>query len=1044
MKPIKLTLEAFGPYLNETIDFTSFYQNHIFLISGKTGAGKTTIFDGMSYALFGRTNGLNREPKEMRSTFAKPTQETKVTFVFTAQNKTYQIERVPEQILAKKRGEGTREVKAKATITIYDEMGVELNHFSKTTEVNQVIQEVVQLEDEQFRQIIMLPQGDFRRFLNANSNEKEKILRKLFGTEPYRLFSEKLKEQKKEISLEIKDQEKELTLILNQAQWLVKPIIDFETGQAKTQKEYEALIQQQNQLKQAILITEKDIQQLKKEEARVTEKWQMSQRIVQLFTEKERLTNEGEQLKNKEPEIKQKKEQLLEYKEAKKIELNLSKQEELIVGKDELKKKLGAITSEKLEKEQQLKIAMLDLENVQRMEPEQATKKIEINQLEQQKITIEQLDELMELINKTTKEIEAEEKELASIKQKIMEFETEKNKKSVKLTALEKMLQSFNELEKIRYQLDANMSKLLELSSLEKQQAESELLVKRGINQLKELNERLFQDNEKLKQIKSDWAKIQILQLGESLIDGEPCPVCGSNEHPIENLGTLPQKTSQELTQELEIAEAKVAQRTEEKIAIEATLKLQNSQMIKIKDALKKATDSYFSAEPPQEINGELALIQQQLLAINDKLETKKDVLKEHQQIEKQLTTLTDTLLTTQTKKETLLQTTQSSKLNLQQLIGEEKSLRKSISTDYQTVVDIETALIKLTTEVKNWDTTYQEKMGQKTETEQLFQKLTYEEKHLNEAVKQNEIRINELSEQIQKQLNESIFVQLNDVKELLSESIDSDQLEKEIQDFEKEHYRISKSLQEVQEQLKNQEKPELELIEKVLDELEEQLEKQEHHKIVQEQMKKANQSIIESAQKIIASTAEKWQLFTEITNLSAVASGDGDQSKMGFERYVLTYFLEEVLIVANERLQQLTNNRYLFDLNREEGSRKTDTGLEINIYDDNAGGIRNVRTLSGGESFIAALSLSLSLSEVVQQHAGGIQIETMFIDEGFGSLDEDALEEAMDALMNIEGSGRLVGIISHVKELKDRIPDQLQVISSGTGKSQIKSIHIN
>ena len=258
------------------------------------------------------------------------------------------------------------------------------------------------------------------------------------------------------------------------------------------------------------------------------------------------------------------------------------------------------------------------------------------------------------------------------------------------------------------------MSKLLELSSLEKQQAESELLVKRGINQLKELNEQLFQDNEQLKQIKSDWAKIQILQLSENLIDGEPCPVCGSMEHPIENLGTLPQKTSQELTEELEISEAKVAQRTEEKIAIEATLKLQNSQMIKIKEALQNATDSYFSAEPPQKINKELALIQQQLLAINEQLETKKDVLKEHQQIEKQFTTLTDTLLTTQTKKETLLQTTQSSKLNLQQLIGEEKSLRKSISTDYQTVVDIETALIKLTTEVKNWDTIYQEKMGTK------------------------------------------------------------------------------------------------------------------------------------------------------------------------------------------------------------------------------------------------------------------------------------------------------------------------------------------
>ena len=208
------------------------------------------------------------------------------------------------------------------------------------------------------------------------------------------------------------------------------------------------------------------------------------------------------------------------------------------------------------------------------------------------------------------------------------------------------------------------------------------------------------------------------------------------------------------------------------------------------------------------------------------------------------------------------------------------------------------------------------------------------------------------------------------------------------------------------------------------------------------QQIHMQNKKVLKEATEIIHSIQEQWDLLDEVTNLSAVANGDGDQSKMGFERYVLTYFLEEVLTIANGRLQQLSNNRYLFDLNREEGSRKTDTGLEINIYDDNAGGLRNVRTLSGGESFIAALALSLSLSEVVQQHAGGIQIETMFIDEGFGSLDEDALEEAMDALLQIEGSGRLVGIISHVKELKERIPDKLLVESNGTGKSKIKISH--
>lgn len=222
---------------------------------------------------------------------------------------------------------------------------------------------------------------------------------------------------------------------------------------------------------------------------------------------------------------------------------------------------------------------------------------------------------------------------------------------------------------------------------------------------------------------------------------------------------------------------------------------------------------------------------------------------------------------------------------------------------------------------------------------------------------------------------------------------------------------------------------------------VEERAQKTEEKVLLQEHYRQ-NDLVLSEGEKVLSEQKAAVQLYTQIAELSDVANGDTGVSKLGFERYVLSYYLEEVLQIANQRLQKLSDNRYWFDLNRESGSYKNKTGLEINIYDDHAGGVRNVGTLSGGESFIAALSLALSLSDVVQRQSGGIQIEAIFIDEGFGSLDEDALDKAVEALMQIDGDGKLVGIISHVKELKDRIPDKVLVKALGTGKSNLEVVH--
>lgn len=1051
MKPMKLQLIAFGPYLNETIDFTSFYKNSIFLIAGKTGAGKTTIFDAMSYALFGFTNGLNREPKEMRSTFAGPSDETKVLFTFSAQNKVYQVERIPEQILAKKRGEGVRVVKAKAAVTVFDETGQELTHFSKTTEVNQLIQEVVQLEAEQFRQIIMLPQGDFRRFLNANSNEKEKILRKLFGTEPYRIFSEKLKEQKKQVTMQLKDQEKELRTTLNHAQWEVELPEIVETGQARIQKELEWLSAQQTKKIEELAELNIAIQKMQETERAYQKEFDTKKGLVELFEEKERVAKEYQALNETASTIQQLRGNIQQIKEAEKILPHFNRKEDLVQEQqsiiaelDKLKQE-EVVQTEKLEKQKEL-LATLTAEKAQ-----QTKRETDLIQLKQQAGLIEKLQEnqqkeqqIMETMMKYEKQKVTQELETNKV---LLEMET----LTRQLNEQQELMQEINQL-KTQQMVGEISGKLL----LEQLELEANLIVAK--RQLSELSIEIDAQEQAIcayeahyKTAKSNWAKVQIMRLAKELEEGMPCPVCGSLEHPDVHIGeeNENQATVAELEAQLEATEMQLTKAKSTLASLVSHKEFSEKQVEKeekkaavqkdncLKDTLilNLAGDSF--SEKATELKAKQAEISQSLLEKQEK-RIEETVLAHQLERLNEAAKIARVAVEASQQKITMLQQEQA--INK----GELLQLKEQIPEKLLVAGAYSEQVTELETAISVWQQQFQEAETRTRTIENQLEHIQYQKEQLIKQQAKIKRQLTQIKEEIDLLIEASDFATEAEVSTALTKAASVPNWEDQVMHFDKEEYRLGQRLTELKERLADIEKPELSVLTETLDKLRLEKENLQHTAIKEEQIFNQNNQVLSEATEITASIQEQWALLTEISNLAAVASGDSDQSKMGFERYVLTYFLEEVLMVANERLQKLSNNRYLFDLNREEGSRKTDTGLEINIYDDNAGGMRNVRTLSGGESFIAALSLSLSLSEVVQQYAGGIQIDTMFIDEGFGSLDEDALEEAMDALLQIEGTGRLLGIISHVKELKERIPDKLLVISSGTGKSQIKISHVD
>lgn len=1037
MQPIRLELENFGPYEATEIDFSMYYAHTLFLISGKTGSGKTTIFDGMMYALYGKTSGGLREGKEMRSNFADSENKTKVTFEFKQDNQTYVIEREPEQLVKKVSGEGFREQKNSARLTVFDSEKNEIDQIIKISEVDKYIANLVGLNREQFSQIVMLPQGEFRRFLNADSNSKEVVLRKLFSTYFYRDIAQLLKTKKKEEESKFKGLDHSLSAEINQLEWE-----DDWLEKAAAEENFQELLNLYEEQHEVYITKDKtNKKQLKISQEKVKENQDllnMAEKLLEQFREKKQIDNELNKLKLKETEIKEDKEKVSLLKKAEKIESVVESDEAL---KEELNnRQIKIVENKATKKELQQQFDVLentltklqsDKEAIQIKEKKLDKIETSIPLFEEKTLTEEKLISLQEQLEKTKQTYNEQlEKQAELVKTKVV-FTTNISKES---EILQKKSDTREHLRTITDRLEEIESYELKRLTTKKLEEELANLMKKSANKETDLEN----SSQAYRQLESDWAKAQIAKLSLKLIDGEPCLICGSTEHPNPAQShELTEEAINELEKNIEVQDELLNQLKEQVTTLKNQVSFKEDELAKSKELLKEEQEilvSYFkeleetqwlerAKEQENEIKVELNTFDNKLTKISEekeeliKLEREENSLKEtliHQETE--VSSLNNQLIEVETINQNILKQLPSEWKLLDEMLEEQTRLMSETTKWHEEVRSTENALTNLKLELATLETTITNDLK---ELEVNKQKQILSEQKINEFLIENK-----LSEKI--------------LENLLSDLPQLESLEEAIKTYENKRHVLLSRQEELTKLIKNQEEPVIEPLLVEQERLMSELEEVRNKTNILELMMKKNQEIVVKVKREIESKKEAQARLLELTELADILSGDGP-SKLSMERFVLQMYLKKILQRGNEKLVTLTNGRYRFEIKEEQGSSKKATGLEINIYDDNVGAIRSVNTLSGGESFIAALSLALSLAEIIQEEAGGIKIDAMFIDEGFGSLDEDALEMAIRALENIKGEGRIIGIISHVRELKERIPQQLQIISEN-GKSKVKT----
>ena len=1034
MQPISLRLENFGPFKDATIDFSKYYNHSLFLITGKTGSGKTTIFDGMSYALYNNTSGGLREGKEMRSNFAKIGERTRVTFIFKQDGKTYQIEREPEQLVKKQRGEGFREQASEVKLTIFDENKKEINQLTKQREVGEFLGELLKLNSQQFSQIVMLPQGEFKRFLGADSDSKEVVLRKLFNTYFYQDVAAFFREKKKQQTSYRKEITQQLNSVVEQIKWdegfqeqLSKEMLYQEVLEIY-EEQHQQSIKQQQEIQTKIQLLEEEIIKANNELVK-------HEKLLDLFKQHESYQQEEEKLSKQTGIIEEKKQKLLLLKQVSDIKPTLEQIASLKTDYELLKKTITTLQNKEHTTQEMIVATQETLDKKLQLSDEMEENKDNLSDIKRSIPIFEQKKDL-------EKQVSLHEENLAQGKMSYQKLEKSHEN-------LEQELQVIDELIKGK---PVVLEEKMKLVTIENELAQKGEL----LNKFTELRERLISEQallakysdelsenidtqQKLEaqkiQLKSKWAEAQIAKLSLFLVEGEPCAVCGSTNHPNPSHGKeLTAEDIANLETELDMVENKETQVAEKITTLKNQIEFKEQEIASIcttSDELETQLNNWFeSTDYATEYQKKQNMLEQQMSDISNQLLV---IEKEETRVSELKERLTEIITDIEAKNQSvrllenqLLQTETTLKevgthlpkkwLDITSMLEEQSKLDKEISHWEETVTLLKEQIIALEKE-------------QLATTTQLASEIK-QQNDIHDKLEQEEIK--------QNQFLEDMSLELEDLYALIKELSQLDELTESISDFEKREYAVKENLKALSDALANREKPIIEPLLVTLSELKEQLESLQKEKEQLSFKQTHNEEVVKEIRKKEASIGEALAILEEITALSDVMTGDGPH-KLSVERFVLQAYLKKILNRANEKLVSLTSGRYQFESKEEQGSSKKKTGLEINIFDDNVGRIRSVNTLSGGESFIASLSLALSLAEIIQEEAGGIKINAMFIDEGFGTLDEESLEMAVRALENVEGNERIIGIISHVSELKERIPQQLQVISKN-GQSHVKN----
>ena len=875
MKPIILEMEAFGPYAgNVKLDFEKGLKgSKLFLIHGSTGSGKTTILDAMCFALYGASSGGGREGSMMKSEQASMNVETFVNFKFALKDKIYQVRRNLDYEGSKARGTGTKIIKGNAAI--YDGNGKLLTDGAK--KVTEYVENLLGFKSDQFRQVVLLPQGDFKRFLLADSKKRQEILTILFKTGFYRKIEERLK-------LKANELKSKYELLTGQRVTLLDGIA--------SEEELSKLISQMTEQLSKANEQEEEFRQAKEDASR---RYMKAQAVEKLFID----------LSKKEAQLEKSKEELQESEKALpqvKSEYDKRKAEELKRKELELQiKELQKVAASLKELEESIK---------NQRESELAAKKAA---------------EHLKLLQKTEKQYEERLQQRLDEEKKYLEL-------SSKLEGAQKKVKESRERDNLK----------LEIKKLEQNIRTAEQKVKsaesKRENQQKELD--------RLKHLSRAG---RAALLAKDLKAGEPCPVCGSTEHPkiAISSGLIP------TDEELEAAEGRLKFAENSKAAAEKDFALINENLKSKRDELQSKGDI-----------GELATAQKEEAAAKDAQIKLKEC---RANINKGRELTNNVKQERENQQRVVLETNSNAAAAKAKVLEKQKQIPENFKGDDGSKVNLE---------IKSMHKTLIEMTEAWEDADKKLRDLEKLISSRESTLKSAQAALHEIAEQVNGQSRP-------DMKSETERFKSAERL------FE-EKTKISVQLSE---QLKNYQKKFSQLKDLAAD---------------------------------LQSIEKEYGIWAR---LSETANG-----RISFSRYILHSMFADIIEETNSRLEKMSNGRYKLKDKKDATDLRKLAGLELEIIDAYTGTSRPVETLSGGESFLASLSLALGLADVVQSYAGGLKLDTIFIDEGFGTLDNETLDIAMKSLIDLQKDGRIVGIISHVEELKNQIPTRLEVYKTKKG----------
>ncbi len=920
MRPLKLTICGFGPYAQETeLELDQLGTQGLYLITGDTGAGKTTIFDAISFALFGGASGETRDNSMLRSKYASDRTPTYVKLVFSHGGKEYTIRRNPTYERAKERGEGITTENAAAELTKPDG-SVKTGLANVTSEIISILG----IDKEQFSQIAMIAQGDFMDILYADTAGRTEIFQKLFKTKKYEELQKEIKGKADELNSLVTDRKKSVKQYING--------INVDKEDPKSGLVEKAKNNEMDTLSVIELLTElvnadqESVDKLQQEATSIRAELETVNQNIGAAESVEKARLELDQ-KRKELETEEPKVESLE--------------KEFNTAKAELSKK-----TDYEKKATQLELELKEYESIQ-------TLKDEISALDKE-------------CSKTRNKINSD-------SEKIRNYNDEKSALEEEKTTLKNTDKNSGELISEKAELDGRLKEVNEL-------IEKNKIYNKAVSAVEEAKKEYNDDDAEYNRLKTEYEEKeqaffddQAGVLAEKLQQGTPCPVCGSTTHP-------------QLAHRSETAPTEDEMKNAKKAAEAARQKREGSSRV--------AGEKRVAADG---LRTELTKKSRELFETDD------------------ITDLQDRLVGENTRCNSRL-------AEIENAISEEKKrserleeLEELIPAKDKQIRDAEKEIGDLQAELKSAEATKREK---ESNLEKANKKLSFD------SIEEAQNRINKLKK-------------------------DAEQIQEICDNAQKKHQDQISAVTELKGEISGLEKTieaasridlEAEKAEKArLDEKNSGITAQINDISSRLKINSDIQTNLKSNSKEITELEERYR---SVSTLSDTMNGDlTGKTKIKLEVYYQMAYFDRIIRRANLRHLARSSNQYALVRQKEAKNIKGQFGLELEVIDHYNGTRRAVKSLSGGETFMASLSLALGLSDEIQASAGGIQIDTMFIDEGFGTLSADKLDSAFRALTSIASGNRLVGIISHVGGLKDRIDKQIVVEKQKTGGSSVKVV---